>query len=80
MGLSDNMLEMLFVLPDEQGKGHGKALVEYAIEKCGIRKVDVNEGNDQAYRFYLHMGYRVIARDDLDATGKPFPILHMELH
>lgn len=79
MGLSDDMLEMLFVLPDEQGKGHGKALVKYAIEKCGIRKVDVNEDNAQAYRFYLHMGYRVIARDELDATGKPFPILHMEL-
>lgn len=26
MGLSDDMLEMLFVLPEEQGNGYGKGL------------------------------------------------------
>lgn len=77
MGLSDNMIEMLFVLPEEQGKGHGKALVDYAINKCHIHKVDVNEDNQQAYQFYLHMGYEVIGRSEHDPTGKPFPILHM---
>ena len=58
MGLSDDMLEMLFVLPEEQGHGYGKAFVDYAIDKCNIYKVDVNEDNEQAYKFYLHMGYR----------------------
>ena len=28
MGLSDDMLEMLFVLPEEQGHGYGKAFVD----------------------------------------------------
>ena len=42
MGLSDNMLEMLFVLPEEQGHGYGKAFVDYAINKCNTYKVDVN--------------------------------------
>ena len=46
MGLSDDMLEMLFVLPEEQGHGYGKAFVDYAIDKCNIYKVDVNEDNE----------------------------------
>lgn len=78
MGLSDDMLEMLFVLSEEQGHGYGKAFVDYAIDKCNIYKVDVNEDNEQAYKFYLHMGYEVIGRDELDPSGKPFPILHLQ--
>ena len=90
MGLSDDMLEMLFVLPEEQGHGYGKAFVDYAIDKCNIytvegmrrkmkdMQVDVNEDNEQAYKFYLHMGYEVIGRDELDPSGKPFPILHLQ--
>ena len=45
MRLSDDMLEMLFVLPEEQGHGYGKAFVDYAISKYNIYKVDVNEDN-----------------------------------
>ena len=52
MGLSDDMLEMLFVLPEEQGSGYGKGLVDYAINKCNIYKVDVNEDNEQACLLY----------------------------
>ncbi|MCQ1547169.1 GNAT family N-acetyltransferase [Bacteroides clarus] len=78
MGLSDDMLEMLFVLPEEQGKGYGKVFVDYAINKCNIYKVDVNEDNERAYRFYLHMGYKVIGRNESDSSGKPFPILHLQ--
>lgn len=79
MGISDDMLEMLFVLPREQGRGYGKALVNYAVRECGILKVDVNEDNRQAFMFYKHMGYEVIGRDESDSTGKPFPILHLQL-
>ena len=78
MGLSDNMLEMLFVLPQKQGNGYGAALVNYAINKCNIYKVDVNEDNTKAHLFYLHMGYKVIGRDEHDSTGLPFPILHLQ--
>ncbi|MGI6242902.1 MAG: GNAT family N-acetyltransferase [Prevotella sp.] len=78
MGLSDDTLEMLFVLPEEQGQGYGKALVKYAIKECKVYKVDVNEDNKQAYRFYLRRGYQVIGRDELDPCGKPFPILHLQ--
>lgn len=79
MGLSDSLIEMLFVDPDEQGHGYGKQLIEFAIRQKQIHKVDVNEQNGQALRFYQNRGFEIISRDDLDSTGKPFPILHMQL-
>lgn len=78
MGLSDDMVEMLFVLPSEKGKGYGSALLRYALHERHIHKIDVNEDNAEAYRFYLNRGYRVMGRDDTDADGRPFPIIHME--
>lgn len=78
MGLSDEMEEMLFVLPTEQGKGYGSALLDYAFEEKQIRKIDVNEQNTEAYQFYIHRGYHAVARDETDADGKPFPIVHLE--
>lgn len=78
MGLSPELVEMLFVHPDEQGKGYGKQLMEYALHEKHIYKVDVNEQNEQARLFYQHIGFRVVSRDDTDAMGKPFPILHLQ--
>lgn len=79
MGLSDTEIEMLFVHPKEQGKGLGKQLIHLAVWKKGIRKVDVNEQNTTASRFYQHMGFQIFGRDEVDSYNKPFPILHMQL-
>ncbi len=78
MGLSDDMIEMLFVLPSEQGKGYGSALLNYAFEEKHIRKIDVNEQNTEAYQFYINRGYHAVAKDEVDAEGKPYPIIHLE--
>jgi len=79
MGLSDELIEMLFVNPGEQGKGYGKRLLEYATRKKQLDKVDVNEQNEKALSFYLHMGFQIIGRDETDGMGKPYPILHLQL-
>ena len=78
MGLSEDMVEMLFVLPSEKGKGYGSALLNYAFEEKHIRKIDVNEQNTEAYKFYTNRGYHAIAKDEVDAEGKPYPIIHLE--
>ena len=79
MGLSDELIEMLFVHPDEQGKGYGRRLLEYATRRKQMNKVDVNEQNEKALGFYLRMGFRIIGRDETDGIGKPYPILHLQL-
>lgn len=79
VGVSDELIEMLFVHPDEHGKGYGSALLRFAVEERGLRRVDVNEQNGKALSFYLHRGFEVTGRDETDAQGKPFPILHMKV-
>ena len=78
MGLSEDMVEMLFVLPSEKGKGYGSALLNFAFGEKHICKIDVNEQNTEAYQFYINRGYHAIARDEVDAEGKPYPIIHLE--
>lgn len=78
MGLSSEQTEMLFVRPDEQGKGYGRRLIEYACRKKGMKRVDVNEQNPGARAFYGRMGFRTIGRSETDDYGRPFPILHLE--
>ena len=70
---------MLFINPAARGKGIGKSLLIYAIRHLCTRKVAVNEQNQQAVGFYEHLGFQVVSRSALDSTGKPYPILHMEL-
>lgn len=78
-GVADQNLEMLFIHPDYRGAGIGKALLEYAVANFNVSKVDVNEQNEQAVGFYKKCGFEVINRSESDASGKPYPILHLEL-
>ena len=80
MGISDQHLEMLFVAPEKRGLGVGKFLIAHAIKNMNVNSVDVNEQNEQAVNFYLHIGFEISSRDDLDGMGKPFPILHLKLN
>ncbi|SFO88487.1 putative acetyltransferase [Chitinophaga sp. YR627] len=79
VGVAENNIEMLFIDPAYRGKGVGKQLLDYAIRTLHAGKVDVNEQNEQAVGFYLHCGFEIIGRSELDPSGKPFPILHMQL-
>lgn len=79
MALGDNSIEMLFVTPSKFKAGYGSQLIDIAIYERGIGKVDVNEQNTNALDFYKKKGFVVVERDNYDAFGKPYPILHLEL-
>lgn len=79
IGVEGNKIEMLFIHPEARGKGIGKQLLRYAIDHLGTDEVDVNEQNGQAVGFYLHAGFKVTGRSELDGQGQPFPLLHLKL-
>ena len=78
MGVQNGRLEMLFLAPEERGKGIGKRLLQYGIENYGIIELTVNEQNPQVVGFYEHMGFETYKRTELDEEGDPYPILYMK--
>lgn len=78
MGVEDSKIEMLFISPDERGKGLGKAFIEYGIEHFAVNQVTVNEQNPQAIGFYEHLDFSVYNRTDTDEEGRPYPLLYMK--
>ncbi|ODC05497.1 GNAT family N-acetyltransferase [Terasakiispira papahanaumokuakeensis] len=78
-GVHDHNIEMLFIAPQARGQGIGTLLATHAINTQSATHVDVNEQNEQALGFYLHLGFTVTGRSPLDGQGKPYPLLHMTL-
>lgn len=79
MGIADQHLEMLFVSPEERGRGAGKALLQYGIEKYAVNDLAVNEQNPLAKGFYEHLGFKIYKRTEQDEQGGPYPLLYMRL-
>lgn len=77
MGIEGEKLEMLFISPEERGKGFGRRFIQFGIENYAINELGVNEQNPQAQKFYEHMGFEVYRRTDTDEQGNPYPILYM---
>ena len=51
-----NLIENLYVLPNEQNKGYGTQLLTFAVGKCaGVPVLWVLSTNDRARRFYERM-------------------------
>ena len=79
MGTENQLLEMLFIDPDERGKGLGRKLLQLGITDYAVRELTVNEQNPQAKGFYEHMGFEVYKRTDTDEQGDSYPLLYMRL-
>lgn len=79
MGVEGKKLEMLFLSPENRGKGLGKQLLRYGMERYGVCELTVNEQNPLAKGFYEHMGFQVCKRTEQDEQGNPYPILYMKL-
>ena len=79
MGIEGQKLEMLFISPEETGRGLGRKLLQYGMQNFAINTLGVNEQNPQAKGFYEHMGFQVYKRTDHDEQGNPYTVLYMRL-
>jgi len=79
MGVHEQKIEMLFLEPENIGKGYAKRLPAFAFKNFGINRVDVNEQNTNAKLFYEKMAFEVYDRTGFDDMGKNYPILKMKL-
>ena len=73
----DGEIHMLFVDPEAHGHGIGTRLLEDVGQHFDVLRVDVNEDNDSAHRFYEGKGFERVGRSEVDEQGRPFPLLHM---
>ncbi len=59
VSVNSSMIEDLYVLPNEQGKGCGTKLVEFAIGKCSqTPTLWILENNIIARKLYLKLGFK----------------------
>ncbi len=64
-------LNKLYILPDRQGKGMGRAVMEHVkneLAKSNITRIvlNVNIYNSPALAFYTRLGFQQIMREDID--------------
>lgn len=70
-------IHALFVDPAMHGRGIGTLLLEDVGSQFPDLRLDVNEQNPTARRFYLAKGFVQVGRSELDQQGRPFPLLHL---
>ncbi len=79
IGVAEQKIEMLFFSPEYIGKGFGRKLTDFAFLELKADKVDVNEQNTNAVKFYEKLGFKTYERTDKDDQGKAYPLLRMKL-
>jgi putative acetyltransferase len=79
IGVLDKKVEMLFLDPKYFGQGLGLKLLNYAVKELKADKLDVNEQNVKALKFYQKFGFSVHERSDKDDQGRNYPLLRMKL-
>lgn len=79
MGIENGTLEMLFISPEQRGKGLGKQLLQHGMQNYAVERLTVNEQNPQAKGFYEYVGFKVYKRTECDEQGNPYPLLYMSL-
>ncbi|WP_324254054.1 N-acetyltransferase [Paenibacillus sp. 1001270B_150601_E10] len=70
--IEGNYIGALFVDPHEQGKGLGKALLQYCQERYARLELGVYADNERAVQFYKHCGFTIKSEQPNEDSG------HME--
>ena len=79
IGVADKKVEMLFLDPHFFGQGLGLQLLNFAVKELKADKVDVNEQNSKAVKFYQKFGFETFERTEKDDQGRNYPLLRMKL-
>ena len=58
-----SLIENLYVLPEQQGRGYGTLLLEHALRQClETPRLSVLSSNERALTWYLRRGFRETGR------------------
>ena len=79
IGVANKKIEMLFVDPKYFGQGLGQKLLCFAVSELNADKLDVNEQNVKALKFYQKFGFETFERTNKDDQGRNYPLLRMKL-
>lgn len=79
LGMTGAKIDSLFVAPDQHGRGVGRRLIDHARQAHPKLSVDVNEQNEGAVAFYQRIGFHPTGRSELDDSGQPYPVLHLQM-
>jgi putative acetyltransferase len=71
LALIDNQVGAIFVDPDAQRRGIGRALMDAARDSRRFLELDVFEANSNARRFYDAYGFQFVDRHVNEDTGQP---------
>jgi putative acetyltransferase len=77
LDLDGARIEALFVGAEVHGRGYGSLLVDHALSLEPKLSVDANEQADNAVKFYMSRGFRVVGRSPMDDDGRPYPLVHL---
>ncbi|KGK88124.1 GCN5 family acetyltransferase [Desulfosporosinus sp. HMP52] len=70
ISLLENYIGGLFVVPDKQGKGIGKSLLEQAKKMRRQLYVGVYSKNINARKFYINNGFKTVSQEVQEETGE----------
>ena len=63
VSVTGNLIEDLYILPDQQNMGYGTRLLKFAVGECrGAPTLWILENNDKARRLYQKMGFKETGR------------------
>ena len=79
LGVEDYVIETLLLDPDHIGLKLGTKLMDFALNELKADKVNVNEQNLDAIKFYSKFGFVTYERTEKDEYGNDYPVLKMKL-
>jgi len=77
IGLVDNFVGGLFVAPEAQGRGIGRALIAHALERNNSLELDVYALNESAIGFYHRLGFIEVERRQTDDNDLPLEVIKL---